>query len=429
MNVNVGERENNTVKLEITVPAADFKKAINKAYRKNVQKFNIPGFRKGKAPQMVIEKMYGEEVFYDDAVNFAIEDTYPKAIEENNIQVVDRPEIDIVDIGRGKDLVYTATVTVKPEVELGQYTGLEVAKVEYPVTDEDVEKQLQSMREKNARILTKEEGTVEKGDTVVIDFKGYKDGVPFEGGSAEDYSLEIGSGSFIEGFEEQLIGKSAGEEVDVNVTFPEDYRPEELAGKPVVFKVKIKEIKYKELLPLDDEFAKDVSEFDTLEELKADIRKKQEEINNLRAKREFEDAVVKKAVENAKVDIPDVMVDREVDYMIQDISYRLQYQGITVEQYAELIGTTVDKMKEDYREIAYNKVKTSLVIEKIGEVENIQPTDEDIDKEIERIAKQYNQEIDKLKESIKENQTEIIKEEIVYRKTVEFLVEKAVPVE
>lgn len=426
MNVKMEKIENNKVKLEITVPYEQFDKGIDKAYRKNVQKFNIPGFRKGKAPKKIIEQMYGEGVFYEDAVNFVIDETYPKSIEDNNIEPVDRPEIDIVEIGAGKDLVYTAAVTVKPEVELGQYKGVEVPKVEFPVTDEDVEKQLEAMRQKNARIITKEDGTVENGDTAVIDFEGFIDGVPFEGGKGSNHQLEIGSGSFIEGFEEQLIGKKAGEELDVNVTFPEDYRATELAGKPAVFKVKINEIKYKEMLPLDDEFAKDVSEFDTLEELKADIKVKTQENNDFKAKRQFEEAVVKKAVENAEIDIPEVMVNREIDYMMEDISYRLKYQGITLEQYAEYVNTTIEKMREDYKDIAKNKVKTGLVVEKISKVENITVSEEELEQEIEKMAGQYGQDTDKFKNSIGDREKNIIKDEIISNKTVELLVQNAV---
>jgi len=426
MLVKMEKIQTNTVKLEITVPYAEFKKNIEKSYKKNVGKFNVPGFRKGKVPKELIEKIYGEEVLYDDAVNFAIEDTYPKAIDDNDLYPVDRPEVDIVEIGRNKDFVYSATVTVKPEVELGEYKGIEVKKVEFPVSDEDVDKQLDLLRQKNARILTKEEGVVEKGDTAVIDFEGFIEDVPFEGGKGTNYQLEIGSGSFIEGFEEQLIGKKAGEEVDVHVTFPEDYRAKDLAGKPAVFKVKINEIKYKELLPLDDEFAKDVSEFETLEELKADLRRKLQESNEARAKRLFEDSVITKVVENAKVEIPEVMINREVDYMIEDLSYRLKYQGVSLEQYAEIVNTTVDKIKEDYKKSATDKVKTSLVIEKIGKVENIEATEEEIAEEIEKMAKMYNQDPEKFKSSIGEREMNIIKGDIISSKTIEFLVQNAV---
>lgn len=425
MDTRIEKVSANTIRLEITVTAEDFKKGIEKAYRKNAEKFNIPGFRKGKAPQAMIEKMYGEEVFYEDAVNIIIDETYPKAIEENSIEPVDRPEVDISDIGRDKNLVYTATVTVKPEVELGEYKGIEVEKIEYPVTDDDVEKQITSAREKNARIIVKEDGVIEKGDIAVIDFEGFVDDVPFEGGKDSNYQLEIGSGTFIEGFEDQLIGKKAGDETEVKVTFPEDYKAENLAGKPAIFKVKVNEIKNKELVPLDDEFAKDVSEFETLEEYRNDIRKKLQENNEHRAKHELEDAIVKKAVDNSKVEIPDVMIDREVDYMIEDIRYRLNYQGLTLEQYAQFLNTSIDDMKKEYRDTAYNRVKTHMVLEKIGKTEALDASDEEIDAEIEKTAKQYNQDFEKLKNSMRERERNIIKGDIINNKTVDFLVQNS----
>ena len=423
MDVRLEKTNVNEVKLEVTVPVQEFKKAIEKAYRKNVGKFNIPGFRKGKSPKVIIEKMYGEEVFYEDAVNFIIDETYPKAIEDNNIQAVDRPVLDVAQIGSDKDLVFTAKVTVKPEVELGEYKGVEVLKVEFPVNDEEIEKQLHQMAEKNARILTKEDGVIEKGDTAVIDFEGFVDGIPFDGGKDTNHSLEIGSNSFIEGFEEQLIGKGAGEEVEVNVTFPKEYRAANLAGKAATFKVKVNEIKYKELLPIDDEFAKDVSEFETLDELKADLRKKAQEESELKVKRQFEDSVVKKVADNAKVEIPEAMVKREIDYMLEDIRYRLSYQGVTLEQYVGFINTTVDKMKEEYKDIAFNKVKTGLVLEQIGKDEEITASEDEVNEEIEKTAKQYGDEADKFKKSIKDKERNLIKNDIINNKTVDFLVQ------
>jgi trigger factor len=426
MSVKMEKIENNTAKLEISVPAADFKKAVDKSYHKNVQKFNIPGFRKGKAPKVIIEQMYGEEVFYEDAINMVIDDTYPQALDDNNLKPVDKPEINFSQLEKDKDFIYTASVTVRPEATLGEYKGLEVEKKEYTVNDEDIQKQLDAMQEKNARIITKEEGTIEKGDTAIIDFEGFVDGAAFEGGKGENYSLEIGSGSFIDGFEEQLIGKKSGEETEVNVKFPDEYGAKELAGKDAMFKVKINEIKAKELVPLDDEFAKDVSEFETLDELKEDLKKKTEENNTLRAKNEFEESVINKAVENAEVDIPDVMVDRQINYMLDDINYKLQYQGLTLDQYAGFMNTTVDKMKEDYRDAAYKRVKTELVLAKVAEVESIEASEEDVDKELENIAKQYNQDIAKIKETIKD--TSFIKDGIITRKAAEYLVDNATPV-
>lgn len=426
MNINTEKIEVNTLKVEVSVPVQEFIKNIDKAYLKNVQKFNVPGFRKGKAPRAIIESKYGKEVFYEDAAYLVVDEMWPKVISEKNIEAVDRPELVNLDYGIDKDLAFTVNVTIKPEVELGEYKGIEAKKPEYTVSDDDVDKQLQSLRERNARILKKEDGTIEKGDTAVIDFEGFIDGIAFEGGKDTNYSLEIGSGSFIPGFEDQLIGKKAGEEPEVKVTFPADYHAADLAGKEVVFKVKINEVKYKELLPLDDEFAKDVSEFETLEELKSDTRKKLQEKNDERAKREFEDAVVQKVVDNAKVEIPKVMVDREIDYMMEDLNYRLRYQGLSLEQYAKYINTTVEKMKEDYRNAAQNQVKTTLVLEKIGKAESVSATDEEVEQDIEKMAKQYNQEVEKIKKTLKDSDMGSIKNDIVTRKIVDLLVGNAV---
>ncbi|QCX33078.1 trigger factor [Caloramator sp. E03] len=425
MNTKVEKVENNKVKLEITVSAQDFQEALKKSYNKNVGKFNIPGFRKGKAPMAIIEKYYGIGVFYEDAVQFVCDDTYPKAIEENNLDPVDYPEIDIVQIDKNKDFIYTATVTVKPEVKLGEYKGVEVEKVEYKVSDEDVDTELNLMRDKNARILTKE-GKIENGDIAVIDFEGFIDGVPFEGGKADNYQLTIGSGTFIPGFEDQLVGVAAGNTVDVNVTFPEDYHEESLKGKPALFKVTVKEVKYKELPELDDEFAKDVSEFDTLDELKQDIRKKLEEENALKAKKEYEDKVINKVVEAAEVDIPDVMIEKEIDFMINDFSYRLKYQGLDIKKYAELIGTTVEGLREQFKEPAKQRVKNKLVLEAIAKAENIKASEDEIEKRAEEIAKYYgSKDLEKMKEAILMTEKNIIEDEIVNNKVIDFVVESS----
>jgi trigger factor len=422
MNTKVEKIEKNVVKLEVTVPVERFKEALKKSYNKNASKFNVPGFRKGKVPMHMIEKYYGEGVFYEDAVNALIDETYPEALNESGITPVDYPEIDVTQIGKEVDFTYTAKVSVKPEVELGQYKGIEATKIEYPVTDEEIEAQLNSMREKNGRIVTKEEGTVENGDIAVIDFEGFVDGVAFEGGKGENYDLTIGSGSFIPGFEDQLIGAKSGESVDVNVSFPEDYQAEELKGKPALFKVTVKEIKFKELPELDDEFVKEVSEFDTLDELKADLRKKQEEANNLKAKKDYEEEIVKKAVEAAEVEIPQAMVDREIDFMLKDLDYRLQYQGLGLDKYIEIMGITKDKLKEDYKEIAATRVKTNLVLEAIAKAENIDVTDEEIENRAEEIAKMYGtKDIDNMKQTILKSEKAIIKEELANNKVVEFL--------
>lgn len=426
MDVKIEKVAQNEVKLEVKVPAAEFEKGIEKAYHKNIQKFNVPGFRKGKAPRAIIEQNYGKGIFYEDAVNILIDATYPQAIEDNNIEPVDRPEIEVTDVGSGKDFIYTAKVTVKPDVELAEYKGLEVKKQEFPVTDEDIDKELENLREKNARIITKEQGTAaEKGDIVIIDFEGFMDGKPFENGKEENFQLELGSGSFIEGFEEQLVGKKAGDEVDVNVTFPEDYRAKDLAGKPALFKVKVNEVKYKELLPLDDEFAKDVSEFDTLEEFKKDMRTKMQESNDLRSKRQFEDDVVKGAVDNAKIDIPDVMVEREIDYIMEDLNYRLRYQGMDLERYAKLMDTTVEDLRKQYHTIGLERVKTQLVLQKIAEVENITAEEKEIDDEIDKMSKQYGKNPEQFKESLKERERNIIKGDIINSKTIDFIVKNA----
>lgn len=425
MDIKVEKLQANTVKMEITVPAERFVKAMQDAYRKNASKFNIPGFRKGKAPMAVIEKMYGPEVFFEDATNSIFEETYPTALNEKDVHPVDYPKLDIVQSEKGKDFIYTAEVTVKPEVELGEYKELEIEKASYPVSDEDIDAQVNATRERNSRMITKE-SAAENGDIVVIDFEGFVDGTAFEGGKATDHELTLGSGQFIPGFEEQLVGKSAGENVDVNVTFPAEYQAEELKGKAATFKVTVKSVKQKELPELNDEFAKDVSEFDTLDEYKADLRKKQEEANANRAKQEFEDAAVKKAVDNATIDLPHAMVDREIDYMVQDLDYRLKYQGLTVEKYMELTGSSMEKLRADFDEIATARVKTNLVLEAISKKENVEVSDEEIDTRAEEIAKQYNAEdFENTKKSILSAQKDIIKEEIANNKVRELIISTA----
>lgn len=423
MNTKVERVDGNVVNLEINVPKEKFNEALKKSYNKNVGKFNIPGFRKGKAPMAIIEKQYGEGVFYEDAIEIVCDETYPEAVKENDISPVDYPNIDVVQIGRDVDFIYTAKVTVKPEVKLGQYKEVEVEKVEYPVTDEAVNSELNSMREKNARIITVEDGAIEDGNIAVIDFEGFIDDVPFEGGKGENYELTVGSGTFIPGFEEQLVGARAGESKDVNVNFPEEYHVEDLKGKPAVFKVTVKEIKAKELPELDDELAKDVSEFDTLDELKADIRAKQEKNNSDRAKKEFENAVVGKVVEAAEIEIPEVMVDREIDYMVKDLDYRLKYQGMDIQKYTEMMGITIDAIKNDFKEMAQTRVKTNLVLEAIAKAENVTVSDEDVEKRAEELAAMYGtKDTQKMKESILNTQSEIIKEELANNMVIDFLV-------
>ncbi|MFU0824693.1 trigger factor [Clostridium sp.] len=426
MNTKIEKVENNVVKLEITVDKEKFNEAIQKAYKKNVKRFNIPGFRKGKAPLSIIKRYYGEGVFYEDAMNYCCEDTYPKAVEEHNLSPVDYPKIDIVEIGEGKNFVYTAEVTVKPEVKLNDYKGVEVKKNTYTVSDEDVEKQLKNMQEKNARISVKEEGAIEKGDIAIIDFKGYIDDTAFEGGEATDYSLEIGSGTFIDTFEDQLIGLKNGEEKDVKVTFPENYGREELNGKPAVFKVKVKEIKVKELPEIDDEFAKEVSEFDTLEELKNDIKAKLEESNKAREKAEYEEAVIEAVTDKAEVEIPKVMIDKEIDMMLKDLEMRLKYQGLDLESYYQYTNNTEEKVRDYMKETAEKRVKTELVLEKIVKDENIVATDEEIKEKAMEMAKQYGgSEPEKIVDAIVNSQKEMLATQIVNEKAIKLLVDNS----
>lgn len=426
MNSKLEKIENNVATLEISVSPEILEEGIMKSYLKNVKKFNIPGFRKGKAPRKIVERHYGEAVFYEDAINIICPDAYDEAVKEHNLEPVDRPDIDIVEIESGKGLIFKATVTVKPEVVLGQYKGIEAVKKEYNVTDEDVNKEIDSMREKNARLVEVTDRPVKNGDITMIDFKGFVDGNQFEGGTAENYRLEIGSGQFIPGFEEQLIGAELGKEVDVNVQFPGDYGSEELAGKPAVFKVTVKEIKEKQLAALDDEFAKDVSEFDTLDELKADIRKKREEESKRLEKQQYEDDVISKVVENATVDIPEVMVDAQVNIMLRDFDYQLRYQGLNLETYLKYMNMDIDKLKESYKDVAKTRVKSQLVLEKIAEAEGVAATEEDVNAEIEKTAQHYKQDLEKFKATLKEDEISYIKDGIIVQKTIDFLVENSV---
>ena len=413
----------NVVKFEVKVEAAKFNEALTRAYKKNVKHFNVPGFRKGKVPMNVVKKYYGIEVLLEDAVNFAIEGSYPEVLRENSIIPVDYPKIDVLEAGEGKDFVYTAEVTVYPEVELGEYKGLNVEKKTIEVTDEDVAKKLAEMQEKNARIETKTEGTVEKGNIAVIDFKGFIDDVAFEGGEGHDYSLEIGSGSFIDNFEDQLVGAKAGDEVEVNVTFPENYGKEELNGKAAKFEVTVKEIKAKEIPALDDEFAKEVSEFDTLAELKEDITKKLEESNKNTAEREYEEALLAAVVANAKMDIPAVMVEKEIDAMLQNLAQRLQYQGLSLEQYFQFTGTDAAKTREYMKENAETKVKTDLVLGAIIKAENMEATEEELKAKAEEVAKMYAANDEKMVELLLTNQRAALEADVINGKVINFLKE------
>ena len=423
MITKIEKAEKNIVTLEITLGADKFAEAIKKSYSKNANNFNIPGFRKGKAPMNIIKRHYGEQVFYEDAINFCCESSYPEAIKENDIIPVDYPEIDVVQIGEGKDFIYTAKVTVRPEVELGEYKGVEVKKVEYPVTDEEVDAKIKEMQEKNGRVEDKTEGAIENGNIAIIDFTGYIDDVVFEGGEGKDYSLEIGSHSFIDTFEEQLIGLNIGDNKDVKVSFPAEYGKEELNGKVALFKVVIKDIKVKELPELDDEFAKEASEFDTLEELKNDVIKKLKEANDERAKREYEEAAIDVATKNATVEIPDKMIEKEIDGMIKDLETRLSYQGLDLNSYYEYTNNTEEKVRGFMKETAEKKVKTELILEKIAKVEAIDTTEEELVSKAEEMASKYgSKDFEKTKKLILDNQKEYLKIEITNEKAIDLVV-------
>ncbi|AVQ40339.1 trigger factor [Clostridium botulinum] len=426
MNVKVENIEKNVVKLEITVDSEKFNEAVKKSFKKNAKRFNVPGFRKGKAPLNIIKKYYGEGVLFEDAINFCCEDTYPKAIEENNIKPVDYPQIDVVQIGEGKDFIYTAEITTVPEVKLGEYKGVEVKKVSYEVEDEAVENELKSMQEKNARVSLKEEGEIEKGNIAIIDFKGYVDGEAFEGGEAKDYELEIGSGTFIGDFEDQLVGLKKDESKKVDVSFPEEYGREDLNGKPATFEVTIKDIKVKELPALDDEFAKEVSEFDTLEELKSDIKDRMKKELSEKAKSEYEEAVVEAVAANAEIEIPKVMIEKEIDNMVRDLEMRLKYQGLDLKSYYEFTNSSEEKVKEYMRETAEKRVKTDLIMQEIAKVEDIKATEEELKEKAMEVAKQYGQkDIEKTAELIVNAQKAYLEIDIVNGKVLDLLVENS----
>ena len=414
----------NEVKLEITVEAEKFNDAIKKVYFKSAKYFNIPGFRKGKAPMNIVEKYYGKEIFYEDAFNEVAGEALDEAVKENDLYVVSRPDIDVTQIEKGKDLIFTAVVQTKPEAELGKYKGVEIKKIEYKVTAEDVNHELSHMQEHNARMITVEDRPVESGDIATIDFEGFVDGKAFDGGKAEGHELEIGSNTFIPGFEDQIIGMKIDEEKDINVKFPEEYFSKELAGKDATFKVKLHEIKKKELPKLDDEFAKDVSEFDTLKELKEDIKKKQQKQNDDKAKYETEDAVIKAVCENVKVEIPAGMIETEVDNMIKDIEQRLSYQGLKLEQYLQMMGKTTEEMRKEYEPQAIDSIKSRLALEAVIKAEKIEATEEELDEKMKEMAKNYGKENDE--EFMKnENVRNYIKDGLTSQKAIEFLVKNA----
>lgn len=424
MNVKVEKtKNNNEVKLEITVEAEKFESAIKTVFNKSAKYFNIPGFRKGKAPYQIVEKTYGAQIFYEDAFNEIAGDAYGDALEEKKIEAVSKPEIDIVQMEKGKDLIFTAVVSTKPEVTLGKYKGIQIKKIEYNVTDEDVEHELGHMAEKNARLVSVEDRPVESGDITIIDFEGFVDGKAFEGGKAENHELTIGSNTFIPGFEDQIIGMKLEEEREINVKFPEEYFSANLAGKDAMFKVKLHEIKKKEMPEINDELAKDISEFDTIEELKKSIREKQEEQNKSKAKYETEDEVIKTVCEEAKVDIPAGMIEMEIDHMAQDIETRLSYQGMKLEQYLQMMNKTMDDFRNENKEQAERSVKSRLVLEAVAKDANIEVTDEEVSNKIKEMAENYG----KKEEDVKDNPELIkyVKDNLKVEKTISFLVDNA----
>lgn len=425
MSLQVEKLEKNMAKLTIEVPAEEFDAAIKNAYNKNKNKFSIPGFRKGKAPLAMLEKMYGAGIFYEDAANEVIDASYPKAAEESKEEIVSTPEIKVTQIEKGKAFIYEATVALKPEVTLGEYKGVEVKKAEAVVTDEDVENELTAARKKNGRLIDVEDGTIEDGDNTIIDFTGYIDDKTFDGGAGTDYPLVIGSHSFIEGFEDRLIGKKKGETCDVNVTFPAEYHADELAGKPAKFVVTIKEVKRNELPELNDEFASEVSDFDTLDEYKADIRKKLQEKKEQDAKVENENNVIEKVVENAQMELPQPMVDTQAREMVENYARRLQSQGLNINDYMKYTGMTPEKLMEQMRPEAEKRIKTRLVLEKVVEVENVEVSDEKLDEQINEIAASYKLEGAKLKEMMGEREKEQIREDLKVQAAIDLLVEQA----
>ena len=425
MSVQVEKLEKNMAKLTVEVPAEQFEAALKTSYNKNKNKFNIPGFRKGKAPQAMIEKMYGAGVFYEDAVDEAINASYPDAAKESGLEIVSRPSISIEEIEEGKAFVYTAVVAVKPEVTLGQYKGVEVQKTKSDVTEEDIETEIKRAREKNSRLITVEDRGVEDGDQVTIDFDGSVDGKRFEGGKAEDYPLTIGSHTFIDNFEEQLIGKKTGEECEVNVTFPAEYHVEELKNKPAVFKVKVKEIQRKELPEANDEFASEVSDFDTMEEYKKDLSEKLHAEKIEAAKTADEDKVVAKVIENATMEIPDHMVEEQVNGMVNDYARRLESQGISFKQYVEITGMTAEKIGEQMKPQAIKRIQTRLVLEAVVKAENIQADDAAVEEQFDKMAADFKMDKEQIKGMFGEEQMAQLKEDLAVQKAIDFLVAEA----
>lgn len=424
MNVKVENTENkNEVKLTFNIEAEKFEEAMKKVYAKTAKYFNIPGFRKGKAPMQLVERQYGSAIFYEDAFNELVPEIYDNAIKENNVEAVSKPNIDIVQMEKGKELIFTAVVETKPEVELGKYKGIEIKKIEYTTSDKDIEHELGHMAERNARLVTVEDRAVENGDITTIDFEGSIDGVAFEGGKAENHELEIGSHTFINGFENQIIGMKLEEEKDIKVKFPDDYFSKDLAGKDAVFKVKLHEIKKKELPKMDDEFAKDVSEFDTLDELKNSIKEKLDTQNVEKAKYETESEAIKAVCENAKLDIPNGMVEVEIDNMMRDMETRLSYQGLNMHQYLQMMNKTENDVRDNFRGQATESIKTRLVLEAIVKAEKIEATPEEITEKIKEMASQYGRKEEELQEN--EQLKEYLSASIENEKAIDFIVKNA----
>lgn len=421
---NVEKLENNTVSFEFSVSPEEFEAAVQKSYKKNVKKINLPGFRKGKAPRMLIEKTYGKEIFYEDAINFVLPDAYDKAVEENDLSPVAQPEIDLKDesIDPEKEIVFTAKVVVKPEFELGEYKGVKVEKPVFTTSDADVDDEIEKIRERNSRLVPVEDRAIQADDIANIDFEGFVDDAAFEGGKGEAFDLTIGSGQFIPGFEDQLLGKNVGEDVEVNVTFPEEYHAENLAGKDAVFKVKINSIKFKELPELDDDFAQDVSEFDTFDEYKADVKAKLDKDNEEKTKNETEKAVVDVVCDNTEIDIPHEMIDAQVDTMVRDMDMQMRYQGIDLNTYMKYTGQTLETVKAQYHPEAEKRVKTTLVLEKVADTENLQATDEQVEEEYNNISKDNGMKVEDIKKYIPE---EDVKERIKAQNAIKFLVDNA----
>lgn len=425
MSLQVEKMEKNMAKLTIEVSAEDLDKAMQAAYQKAKGKISIPGFRKGKAPRKMIEQMYGKGIFLEDAANALIPEHYSKALEECELEIVSQPEIDVTQAEPGKPFIFTAEVAVKPEVTLGEYKGVEVPKSEIEVTDEEVDAEIKKEQEKNSRTVTVEDRGAENGDITTIDFEGFVDGAAFEGGKGTDYPLTLGSGSFIPGFEEQLVGAKTGDHVEVNVTFPEQYQAAELAGKAAVFQCDVKKIEAKELPELDDDFAQDVSEFDTLAEYREDVKKNLTEKKEAEALRAKEDAAVDKVIENAEMEIPEPMIQTQVRQMMDDFARRMQSQGLSMEQYFQFTGMTAEKMQEEMKPQALKRIQTRLVLEKVAEAENIQPSEEEVNEEISKMAEMYKMEADKLRELLGDRELEQMKKDMAVQKAVTLVAEAA----